>query len=363
MKISEEISHKFANMAIVCAFLVAVIHCRPFFAAGTVAWWVKQMLEMGICTMAVPFFFLASGFFLAGHVAEPQWWGKEVRKRVLTLLIPYFLLTTIVFAYVLAKSICGGASYGYELLRDPQLLLNLYGIGLTGCPGVTPLWYVRGLFVLVLVSPILLKIAEAGKVGLACLFALYGLICPGPGGSGYVHELTRNGVLPMAGFFYFTLGMAIRLSEGDKLAEVVSAGYKHGLCFATGILLVVLQATLRYFECPFYLYAGWLAIPFLLWGGLWPCSEQCLAQMVDRKRVSRFSSPQVLLPSLYRQIVRWREYAAGLYAFCTVCLWHGSWGVVVVAASASEVCANSFGYHLDGRTCGLLRLPKHTLVW
>ena len=57
--------NKLRNMSIVCAAMVVVIHCRPAFEVGSVGWWVKQMLEAGVCHVAVPFFFVVSGYFLS----------------------------------------------------------------------------------------------------------------------------------------------------------------------------------------------------------------------------------------------------------------------------------------------------------
>lgn len=203
MPITKEISNRFANMAIVCAFLVVIIHCRPVFEQGTVAWWMKQMLENGVCLMAVPFFFLASGFFLAGHLGEQGWYKSALMTRIRTLLVPYLIWCTLFVIFLL----CRGESGDLLTLKG---FCRAYGANPLWFPCLSPLWYVRGLFVLVLLSPLLKRVVSLGWPALLCLFVVYGLICPGPSGEGWLYELTRCGVLPLAGVFYFTLGMAIR---------------------------------------------------------------------------------------------------------------------------------------------------------
>lgn len=41
--------------------------------------------------MTVPYFFMASEFFLAGHMEEPGWYPREMKKRFRSLVEPYVL--------------------------------------------------------------------------------------------------------------------------------------------------------------------------------------------------------------------------------------------------------------------------------
>ena len=84
--VSEELSCKFKNMAIVCAILVVFIHI-PLgrLESGSVLWVFDMLVRWGIAQIAVPFFFVASGYFLAGHIGEDGWWKREILKRIRAL--------------------------------------------------------------------------------------------------------------------------------------------------------------------------------------------------------------------------------------------------------------------------------------
>lgn len=87
MKISQELSDKIANMSFVCACLVVMIH-TPF-SVGTIDQFVKYWIGGGVASAAVPIFFIISGFFLGQHINEDGWYGRAVKKRIRTLVIPF----------------------------------------------------------------------------------------------------------------------------------------------------------------------------------------------------------------------------------------------------------------------------------
>ncbi len=85
LAISQELSQKLANMAFIAALLVVAIHVREGSIIGSFNWHVYQIIVDGFARIAVPFFFLAAGFFLAGHCTGPGWWLRECKKRIKTL--------------------------------------------------------------------------------------------------------------------------------------------------------------------------------------------------------------------------------------------------------------------------------------
>ena len=66
----------------------------------------KYFAEPGIGQCAVPFFFIASGFFLAGHMCETDWWNRECKKRVRMLLVPCLFVCILLVRPWVADSVC-----------------------------------------------------------------------------------------------------------------------------------------------------------------------------------------------------------------------------------------------------------------
>lgn len=179
MDITSQLSRRIATMGFVCAVLIVLIHAMPHPSTDTWQWWVANLVGAeGLCRVAVPFFFFISGFFLSGHVHEDGWVRRELRKRVKTLVIPYFIwivigvLFSIAFWFIIQKSgrECGVPSPFYGPVS--MWVANVLGINPFRNSGV--LWYVRDLFVLVAISPALVFVLRRlGWWLLALLFAVY----------------------------------------------------------------------------------------------------------------------------------------------------------------------------------------------
>lgn len=198
-----ELSQKIRNMSIVCAILVVFIHVPWDGAAGTVSWLMNGLFKSGLSMIAVPFFFVVSGWLLAKHFNERTWWRREVSKRIKSLLVPYFIWNTIAFGIM---SVTQGHFSWIECL----------GLDFTAYPPLTPLWYVRCLFVLVCLSPILDWLnRRVGWAFLALVFLLAFFFClkaPDPGSAKGLALIGWRGFPPYA-VFYFSLGLYINGKE------------------------------------------------------------------------------------------------------------------------------------------------------
>ena len=183
MVIEPELSQRLRVFGFVSALLIVLIHSTPNPALGTWQWWVAELVgHDGLCRIAVPYFFLAGGFFLAGHVCEECWWKREVNKRVRTLAIPYFLWIGIGllvhfglwFGIQKVGKVCGFPNPFYGPMHI--WIVNTFGIN----PFVNKigiLWFVRDLFALVVLSPFLLFMLKRFKwFFIAIIFVLYGAV-------------------------------------------------------------------------------------------------------------------------------------------------------------------------------------------
>lgn len=181
MKISQELSDKIANMSFVCACLVVMIH-TPF-SVGTIDQFVKYWIGGGVASAAVPIFFIISGFFLGQHINEDGWYGRAVKKRIRTLVIPFFVLNLFWWPIKYGIHYVGVRYFGMDGSNpneDVTLYNFLYYTGILPWGGncVTGLWYVRALFYLIAASPLLVWFVKKGKVvALSLLFVIVVLWC------------------------------------------------------------------------------------------------------------------------------------------------------------------------------------------
>lgn len=71
LPVGKNLSAKMVNMSFVCAALVVSTHVGSPTPVGSFPWFFIEPLHEILGDMAVPYFFMASGFFLAGHMGEP----------------------------------------------------------------------------------------------------------------------------------------------------------------------------------------------------------------------------------------------------------------------------------------------------
>lgn len=267
-KIESSLSHKLANMGFVCVCLMVSLHVS-FKASEGVDWWIRCMWGGGLAQMAVPFFFLASGYFLAGHAGEQGWWPREFLKRLRTLYVPFLLWTGVLLTFLWAR---GG-------LPEPSVREGARALGLIvwEAPTKGDLWYVRNLLVLVLISPILLVPMRKGRWwGVAVLAASFLVWFGG------LALLARFGLAtaPSAwywkatlfGQFYFACGLFLRLwpvrVKMNRICAIAllvlalgmfcCAGYVNASGHSIGTLI-------RHFTLPVAMMAVWGWIPSRKW--------------------------------------------------------------------------------------------------
>lgn len=276
--ISPSLSHKLANMGFVCACLVVCIHLRlP--NTDLVEPPIRYFLGTGICRIAVPFFFIASGYFLAGHTNEQGWWPREFGKRIHTLLIPYLCWSLIaagdlLFRYLL-KTQAFGIAWDHGSPFSPSQLLRIFGLYPLDHPLLVPLWYVRCLLLFLCITPLLNWLfSRTRTLGLICLVALFCLSV----GLDTQHTSPDSMLLfwqkcfSLGGLFYFGLGLFLRHWPIRLALPRVVAGVLLAVAFSCYALNMwgTWQDTnwivyLRSVVTPIVLLAVWSLIPSSPW--------------------------------------------------------------------------------------------------
>ena len=215
--ISSNVSAKIANASFVCACLI-VMHHIPVGESGSGLYGVLLGLRP-VSNVAVPFFFLASGFLLMGHSDEPGWWGRALRRRVRTLLDPYLVVNAIYFPFMWLYHNMPGAAFHSEMAYDFSLvnILAAFGLVLPRNPACGPLWYVRMLMVLVVVSPVIACVVRKSRA--------WALLCAVLAALNYFFEPfgIKDEVFGSRGLFFFVSGICLRLHGLPDVGRVAAA--------------------------------------------------------------------------------------------------------------------------------------------
>ena len=228
-----------------------------------------------IAAIAVPCFFMFSGYFFFNKTNE---WNKKlyflkIRTRLRTLLIPYILfnLAAIVCTILLKILKADGSIYPFlnELLDNCCRIflnyrcwtgdadnINMFGqpLPLYG-PYLMTLWFVRDLFVMALISPIVYHFVKYTKIwGLGVLFFFfYTKIWIGIPGYSSRFFLTA--------FFFFSMGAYFSVNR--KNLVITLRKYQVvwlTLAFITLALSAFCQYNLKKFVHPIFILSGVISV-------------------------------------------------------------------------------------------------------
>lgn len=262
-RIDETTSRKFSLLAFVCALMVVFIHIPVTGHESGSCWWFIRIFSCGICKVAVPFFFFAAGYFVAGHMDEKGYWLREVRKRVTSLIVPLLIWSCLFFVAKAVLDCLVNYGAGRPLLSDFRFsfetLLCILGLDPFCHPYLGVMWFVRALFCCFLFLPLIGRLAN--WLSIILLWLIYGsaysfpeayppplkyLICEGP-----LSVMALACI--MAGVYWRRRGLRLSASTGIRMfALLTSVGL---------VLLSALGWHLAWWHPAIY---TWLSIPFLL---------------------------------------------------------------------------------------------------
>lgn len=194
-------------MAFVCAVLVVSIHLGISGPVHSCAWWLKELVAEGFARVAVPFFFVASGYFVSRDYLRTDadvWtvWRKICRRRIRTLVLPFWIWNVLYAPCLIGCSVASDVVAGRAVRDVPwvDLLGAVSGFDIVHDPVLFPLWYVRALFVFVLLSPVVVMAVR--RLGWVVPFLAYMLYLLAHGVGGFI--------FPIDGLAYYALGFCVR---------------------------------------------------------------------------------------------------------------------------------------------------------
>ena len=261
--VDEKISNKAANLSFVCACLVALIHFPQFPRDGAVVKLLWDVFPGSILRVAVPFFFVASGYWMAGRCDEKGWWKAAVKSRVKSLLVPYFVLNSLWFSFTVLYDSIASSHAATVTAHD---IFAALGFVRGEYPALEHLWYIWRLVILVVISPLCVLVARRSKWlsiavvgGLLVCLACRGMYLQLPREELPAILVPFKYVVPPVGLAGFLSGVAFRIHGIPE----VSKGNSLIFCVAGFVLLLACKHTVNiYFsKCGFY-----AALPLFLFG-------------------------------------------------------------------------------------------------
>jgi len=208
----------------------------PFSDAYGLFDWVRVFLRESLFRVGVPCLSVISGYLLFRHGAASLDYGKTIRRKAKTILLPFALWNCAFFLFVLVLQSYGiGDGYLPDLSGANLHTLSTLLFAIDGTPINLPLYFLRDLFVCILLSPLLaFLIRRAPLATLAFLLLLAVLPVP-------IGIVLRNSVL-----FSFAFGIYLSLYRVDV---TVTDRYA-GLIGPAFIALAALLATAAYMTGP-----------------------------------------------------------------------------------------------------------------
>lgn len=116
---------------------------------------VSELLSHNIGAIAVPCFFLISGyyFFVKMQKSSKRFYVNQVTKRIRTILLPFVLWNLIYVLVILSKNyVFNKVGLAFDIEYETVQSSSLYRLFWSG-PVNYPLWYLRDLICMVLLAP------------------------------------------------------------------------------------------------------------------------------------------------------------------------------------------------------------------
>lgn len=191
-----------------------------------------------VAKLAVPLFFIISGyyFFRQPDAFTREAYVSKIRKRARTLLVPYLFWNYFVWAFQMTIVVLQGhADWIPGDAFAPANILDVivgWGEGYNGMPKDFPLWFLRDLMMVCLLSPLLHLLLKSKRPYVLLLFAAFYLM-PWPAGWHPFFERFPSALL------FFSVGAYMGIHKQNMVAMARRVPLWLGIALPT--LFVVLR--------------------------------------------------------------------------------------------------------------------------
>ena len=202
-KISPYLSQKLRILSLVAILMVIYVHM--YYTEGAtydILRFFETFIGDGLCLVAVPLFYAISGYLFFVKVPDGiRSIFPKMRKRVRTLLIPYFLANTLTLLFYVAMNFIAlnilaiDAVLNFRVLDTIKKgLIETLTLKYISPPIAFQLWFVRNLMVIILFSPFIYlwlhyTVKAKTKYGLTSYIIIWILLFLFGAGNGYTVAL------------------------------------------------------------------------------------------------------------------------------------------------------------------------------
>ena len=317
-------------MSLLCAMLVVALHVFPSNDANFIVRFIDKYFAYGLGRIAVPYFFMLSGYFIGRHATEQGWWRTCVRKRIQSLFVPYIIWNIAFTLLVLSSIILANHSSGRSVFSgfDRINWFRIVGMDPYCQPinGVT--WYIRALFMYLAISPLFVFLLRKSSCIVLGLIGILYLLYFDP-----VSTLRTarffSACFSLEGFFYYVMGLFVavnhpRIQIVNRSSAIVAAL----LLFGGGMTLlrmyfwchqdIIIFNCARVVVIPLWLTGIWMLMPYKELPG-WMCNASFAIFVMH---------PFVIY--VYKNIMKGAVDSLGGYLGCVVVsvalpMWIASW--------------------------------------
>ncbi|MGK6311582.1 acyltransferase family protein [Neorhizobium sp. DT-125] len=248
----------------------------PFLGLNGFFDWLRVFLGDSLFRIGVPCLSAISGYLLFQRGRNAFDYGKTLRSKAKTVLLPFLLWNGALLAAVLVIQPFGiGVGYFPDLWNASTREFLSYALATEGLPIDIPLYFLRDLIVCILLSPVLaVLVRRYPAVTLGVLFVL--AILPG---------VTLGIVLKKSILFSFTFGIFLALNRLDlKALDRFSVAGSAAVLAAAVVLSIGLYHTGPDFPWALDLARSTLSIVGA--GGFWLISALAIRSSIGQRLAS-----------------------------------------------------------------------------
>lgn len=270
------LSEKIRIVSFFSMILVVLLHAQLISISSGFVLKVQQFVTGELTRVAVPLFFVISGFLFFQNLSSPisMFFKNKIKKRVITVLVPYLFWSTcgFFFLFLMQRLFPDSLSSAKKIIGEYSLV-EVLDIIFINPVGAYQLWFLKDLFIIVVFTPIIYWGIKYLRVFFILLLSF----------------LWINGIqyfVHIESIFFFTLGAYIALEYKCVLEKKYSKK-------VIGILQFCLWLVFCYFIVEYNL-GYWAHCLGILWGmwSLWCLYDilyPCIKRVNVLKKITAYS--------------------------------------------------------------------------